>query len=281
MTTGEPESAASPSAAAPSPPQAGPSAAPPGSPAAVPPWFRAVVWDSLLGALCCLLPVPFVDDIALARMRRRMVERVLVRWGVVLSPAQLALLAGGGRPWTVGRVLGKAFIYPFKELLRKVLYFLAIKDAADTFSLLFHQGYLLHAALSRGAFGSGTVVPGAAAEARVAAVAAAIHGTLAATDTRPLGQLVRGVLRHSGRLLAASVRWLGSLLGSGQDTAMEPTDAALATAGTARRLLGSPEAEQLLDRFLLVLWGERRYLDRLDAELDRRLVGHASSGSRA
>jgi len=35
--------------------------------------------------------------------------------------------------------------------------------------------------------------------------------------------------------------------------------------------LGSPEAEQLLDRLLLALWGERGYLEHLDAELARRL----------
>lgn len=251
---------------------ADPSGSTQATPASVPPWFRAVAWDSLLGALCCLLPVPFVDDLAVARMRRRMVERVLSGWGVVVSPAQLALLAGGRRPWSVGRVLGKAFIYPFKELLRKILYFLAIKDAADTFSLLFHQGYLLHAALGRGALGGAGQAPVAAPlEARIAAVADAVHGTLAATDTRPLGQLFRGVFRNSGRLLSASTRWLGSLLRRRDAIAVVPEDPSLAGIGGARQPLGSPEAEQLLDRLLLVLWGERRYLDRLDAELARRL----------
>jgi hypothetical protein len=212
--------------------------------------------------------VPFVDDIALARMRRRMVEKVLGRWGVAVSRRQLDLLAGGRRPWSAGRVLGKVFVYPFKELLRKVLYFLAIKDAADTFSLLFHQGYLLHAALARGALGG----PGqAAGDAPVAAVAAAVHGTLAVIDTGPLGQLLRGVLRNSGRLLSASVRWLGSLLRRRDAIAMVPEDPALAGLGGKGGPRGSPEAEQLLDRLLLVLWGERRYLDRLDDELARRL----------
>jgi hypothetical protein len=235
----------------------------------VPPWFRAVVWDSLLGALCCLLPVPFVDDIALARMRRRMVERILARWSVTVSPAQVALLGGGGRPWSAGRFLGKAIVYPFKELLRKVLYFLAIKEAADTFSLLFHQGYLLHAALGRGVLSGGARAGEPAFEARVVAVAAAIHGTLASTDTRPLSQLFKGVLRNSRRLLRASVRWLGSVLR--RRAAAVAVDPALDGPGAGRRPLGSPEAEQLLGRVLLVLWGERRYLDRLDAELARRL----------
>jgi len=241
---------------------------------AVPPWFRAVVWDSLLGALCLLLPIPLVDDMLLARMRRRMVERVAARWQVTLSPAQLALLAGGGRR-SLGRFLLKAAIYPVKELLRKVLYFLAIKDAVDTFSLLFHQGYLLHAALSRGALGNGRAADGASGrggpvdDAWVAATAAAVHGALAATDTRPLQRLLVGVLRNSRQLLRATVRWLASRLGGRRDAA--PAVTALADEGATRQQLGSPEAEQLLDRLLLALWGERGYLERLDAELGRRL----------
>ena len=71
-----------------------------------PPWFRLVVWDSLLGACCPLLPLPIVDDMALARVRRRMVTRLLDRWGTPLAPHQVALLAGGGRRWTVSRMAG-------------------------------------------------------------------------------------------------------------------------------------------------------------------------------
>jgi hypothetical protein len=230
----------------------------------VPPWFRAVVWDSLLGALCLLLPIPLVDDMLLGRMRRRMVERVAARWQVSLSPAQLALLAGGGRGG-IGRFLLKAAIYPVKEMLRKVLYFLAIKDAVDTFSLLFHQGYLLHAALSRGALGRG----GPTDDARVAATAAAVHGALAAIDTRPLQRLLVGVLRNSRQLVRATLRWLASRLGGRRDAV--PAVTALADEGATRQQLGSPEAEQLLDRLLLALWGERGYLEHLDAELARRL----------
>ena len=80
----------------PAPPAAAAAAAPASAPA-VPPWFRAVVWDSLLGGLCPLLPIPFLDDLILARMRRRMVEHLATRWQIALTPPQLALLSGGGR----------------------------------------------------------------------------------------------------------------------------------------------------------------------------------------
>ena len=232
--------------------------------AAVPPWFRAVVWDSLLGALCLLLPLPFVDDVALGVMRRRLVERLLARWGVRATPAQIARLAGGSRGWSVGRVVRKVLIYPFKELLRKILYFLTVKDAVDTFSLLFHQAYLLQAALSRGALPAGSAID----EARVAAVADAVHGTLVAVDTRPLRRVLVGVLRNSRRLVVGTVRWLATRMGGRGGAAT--TISAIADEGSAPAL-GSPEAEQLLDRLLLVLWGERRHRERLEDELAHRL----------
>jgi hypothetical protein len=203
--------------------------------------------------------VPIVDDLALARMRRRMVERLAGRWGVTLTATQLAWLAGGGRPFSVGRFFGKALIYPFKELLRKILYFLAIKDAVDTFSLLFHQGYLLHATFAKG-FLRGPSPD----DARVWAVTHAVHGTLAATNTRPLRRVLVGVLRNSRRLVVGAARALADRL-RGRDT-LEGVEE-----GAVRDTLGSPEAEQLLGRLLLVLWGERRYLEGLEAELARRL----------
>ncbi|HXT21326.1 MAG TPA: hypothetical protein VN923_11285 [Thermoanaerobaculia bacterium] len=255
-----------PASAATARPAATPVAVAPAAP--VPPWFRAVVWDSLLGGLCPLLPIPFLDDLVLARMRRRMVERLAGRWQVTLTPAQLALLSGGGRGMSVGRLLAKVAIYPVKEVLRKVLYFLAIKDAVDTFSLLFHQGYLVHAALAHGALGRG----GPADDARVAATAAAVHGTLGATDTRPLRRLLIGVLRNSRDLLRGTVRWLMARLGRRRRDAAPAMDV-IADEATARPELGSREAEQLLDRLLRALWGERGYLERLEADLARRLWG--------
>ena len=248
----------------------GATAAPPGATAAppVPPWFRAVVWDSLLGGLCPLLPLPFVDDIALGVVRRRMVAGIARRGGVTLTAAQVGQLAGGGRGGSLPRFVVKAVLYPFKEVLRKIFYFLAIKDAADTFSLLFHQGYFVQRALAGGALGSGGPVD----DARVAWAAAGIHDALAAADTRPIRRLLRGVLRNSGRLVVATLRWLTTRL-RGPSAVAEVAEEAV-----SRPALGSPEAEQLLDRLLLVLWGESGYLQQLDAHLAARLAAPAAVG---
>lgn len=241
-----------------------------------PPWFRLVVWDSLLGGCCPLLPVPVVDDLALARVRRRMVNRLLGRWGATLTPQQVAMLAGPSRPWTVSRAASKVVFYPIKKLFRKVVYFLAIKEAVDTFSQLFHQGYLLHAALIRGALGAPAGQP--VDDARVRAVAAAVHGTVAAADTGPLRQVVLGVFRNSRRLVLGTLGWLTSTLAQRR---ADLSEIEAVGADPARLHGGSPEAEQLLDRLLLVLWGQEGYAARLDRELEARLSGAASGPAAA
>jgi hypothetical protein len=242
-----------------------PAGAPPvaGSP---PPWFRRVVWDSLLGASCQLLPLPVIDDIARAGVRRRMIARLGTSWGVSLTPPQVSLLAGPSRPWTVGRLAGKVIVYPLKKIFRKVFYFLAVMEATDTFSALFHQGYLLHGGLARLRPAGGSAVT----DAEVTRLAAAIHETLEAVDTRPLRRVLVHVLRGSRRLVKSTFSWIFAQLRGSRGRDLER----LAEVGgdEATLLAGSPEAEQLLDRLLPVLWGEEGYRRRLEQELAVRLA---------
>ncbi|HVS02506.1 MAG TPA: hypothetical protein VMT16_07030 [Thermoanaerobaculia bacterium] len=246
------------------------SAPPAQPPAAPPPWFRIVVWDSLLAGLAPLLPVPFVDDIAVAAMRRRLVSRLASQAGIRLLPHQLRLLAGGGRGRSCGWLLAAAILYPVKKVLRKLLYFLAVKEAIDTLSLVFHQGYLLHGALARSGFPRDGTPP---ADAEVERVRQAVFGTLGALDTRPLGRVLRGVFRSSSRLVVGTLRWVGRRLG-GRQTLGEIEAAGMdeATLGA-----GSPAAEALLDRLVTVLWGEQAYRRRLDEALRARLEDRYTS----
>jgi hypothetical protein len=238
--------------------------APVAEPRPVPPWIRAVAWDSLLGGLCPLLPLPVVDDLALARRRTKLVDHLLQRWGIAVSPRARRWLAGGSRAFSPLRFAAKAIIYPFKEVARKVLYFLAVKDAADAFSLLFHQGYLLHVALAHGALGRG----GAVDDERAWRVAWAVHETLSGADTKTVRRLVLGVWRSSGRLLRTTLRAMARPLsrrsGGGLPEAPPPAEGG-AVSGSA-----APEA-QLLDRMLLALWMHREELERLERALLGRL----------
>jgi hypothetical protein len=223
------------------------------------------VWDSLLGGASQLLPIPLLDDLALGRVRRGMVEALCRQRGVSPTPAQRRVLTGAGRPWGPLGCLVGVFLYPLKKLFRKLFYFLAVKEAVDTFSRLFHHGYLLHAVLERGALGTGGQPDDGAVAA--AAAAAAVHGTLAAVDTRPLERLVGGVFSGSGRMLRGTLRWLAARLGRRRLAAAEATGADAEALSRE-----APAAEALLDRLLAVLWGEADYRRHLEQQVAARLV---------
>jgi hypothetical protein len=230
----------------------------------IPVWFRLVVWDSLLGGLTPLVPLPVIDDAALLRTRRRMITRICHHAGVFPTGQQVGILARGGRRWTVGKMAAKAAFYPVKKIYRKVLYFLAVKEAVDTFSRLFHQGYLLHVAIERGALGPPGGTP---TNEATLGTAYAISGTLETVDTRPVNRVVKAVLRSSGRLVMASLRFFFRLF----RRATPLTRVQEKGADRERLEAASPATALLLDRLLEALWGKEHYREHLEAELVRRL----------
>lgn len=232
------------------------------STSAPPAWFRDLVWNGLLASLAQLLPTPFVDDVIEGRFRRRLAERLAAAHGLSLTASQARRLAGEPGGWSLGRLAGKALLYPVQKIVRKVVYVLAIKKALDTFSDVFHRGYLLRTALELEALTGAT-----ATDARVEEVAAAIQGVLEATDTGPIGNAVRGVFRGSRRLVGKAVAWLGRRLIGRTDVD------ALETAGADAAALEreAPQTEELLDRLLLVLWGREDHLADLERALEAAL----------
>ena len=231
-----------------------------------PPWFRDLVWDSLLGGLCPLIPVPFVDDLALLWTRRRLVTRAAEHHQVTLAPGQARQISGAGRGFSCLGLLFSGLIYPFRKVLRKLLYFLSIKDAVDTFSLLFHQGYLLHKAIDHGALSA----PGPPSHSELERTGHAVLGTLESIDTRPLGKMILGVFRSSRQLVRQTVHWISRRVFSRRSfAAAEELDARALSQS-------SPETGELMDRLLKVLWGEEAYRLRLSS-LVREKLDHPMS----
>ncbi|MBZ0111741.1 MAG: hypothetical protein K8J08_04705 [Thermoanaerobaculia bacterium] len=237
-----------------------------------PPWFRDVVWESLLGGLCPLIPIPFVDDLALSWTRRRLISRIAARHQVSLTPTRTRRLAGRGGSFSCLMLLVKIVIYPLRKILRKLLYFLSIKDAVDTFSLLFHQGYLFERALeltippepSRSAKTHGQSLP----EAHLDRIESAVWGTLDSIDTKPLLRVLAGVFRGSRDSLRAAVSWI-----SRRALSRKAFRRAEAEGLDSEKLAQeSPETSQLMDRLLTTLWGEQDYRERLTAALAARLA---------
>jgi hypothetical protein len=258
-----------------------PPVAPPGGPARL----ERLSLVSLLAALCPLIPVPWLDDLAERVVRRRAVTDLLRERGVEPTPGDVEVLAGLVRPprgcleWALWPLTG-VLLYVAKKVFRKVLFVLALGDAVRAASELFHDAYLLSHALDRGWLAAG---PGGRIDREQARwVRWAIESTTAETDPAPVRGAVRRSLAGSGRLLSGEAVRLGGWLAAerrqagaaagGDEAAVEERAADdLPVAGEARRLSG-------LARTLAGALGvEEAYRRRLEERLDRHLATAAEA----
>lgn len=103
-----------------------------------------------------LIPIPLLDDVSQSFFRRRLFLLTLVQEQLSAKPVELDHLlkkpAGG---CCLTGCLGKAVIYPFRRLLRKLLFFLEIKRAVDESTAALAQSWLLALALRRNMWAPG------------------------------------------------------------------------------------------------------------------------------
>lgn len=167
------------------------------------PGARRVVVGAVLSGLCPLIPLPWVDDYVMAKVRQHLYRSLYSAFGV--PPDDKAIQALAARPsrglWGCLTVL---VFYPIKKIFRKIFFLLAVKDAVDAASETLHEGLLLRHALEGGLLAGGPslrLVP-------------AVRATLAATDPRPLNQALRRAFSASRSLLSTIAATLGQVLGT-------------------------------------------------------------------
>jgi uncharacterized protein (DUF697 family) len=232
------------------------------------PWFQRVTFYSVMAGLCPLIPVPFLDDRVLDAVKRRMTTVLARERGVGLTERQRDYLSGtySESKGCLARTGGLAFKLTVKlvgKIFRKLLIFLAAKEAADVASRTFHEGYLLHLLFD-------PATPPAWPDPERAGTAEketdawharwAIERAVAETDPRPVNQAMKRTFRSSRGLMKESARVLGKAVraGKGPGVAREETAAAV-EAEESERLAGV--VEPLADE----LWIERGYLDDLES----------------
>lgn len=108
---------------------------------------RTIVTYSVLAGLTPLIPVPFVDDLAKAYFKRRMVRLMAKDRGQTLSVEDIKTLADDKDSGCLIGCLTAVTIYPLKKIFRKIFFFLEWKRAIDTVSHTYYQGYLVDYAL--------------------------------------------------------------------------------------------------------------------------------------
>ena len=115
---------------------------------------REVDWSvigrySVMIALTQLIPVPLLDGVVENALRRRLARRLASDAGVALSDDDLRILADAPAGGCLGMVKA-VVLWPFKKVLKTLLFVFAAKSMADTASEVMHRSLMLHEALERG-----------------------------------------------------------------------------------------------------------------------------------
>ena len=221
----------------------------PASPLPAP--LQRVAMYAVASGLTPLIPVPFLDDYALRRVREQMVRTILRERSLSAPHRTITVLAGlyprqGSR---MQQFLSKTALLSLRVTWRKGFRRLAtalwVKDCVDMASLSLHHGYLLQHALERGDLTADTL----AREDAARRVHRAIDAACKELDARPINQALRRLFDGSKLLLAELTRALEQWNG-------------------APRTPGSDEAEEvasLAERLAAAMGEERGYFQALEA----------------
>jgi hypothetical protein len=226
--------------------------------------FRRLTFFSVVGGLCPLIPVPFMDDWALEQVQRRMIWEIGRDQGLGWSSQEVKILAGaeedvrmgclGRVVWAVSEVSGAIL----GKLFRTVFYFLTIRRSARRSAETLQLGYLvLHAARlppSR--------VP-TAAPAWPQTVRRAVAAALAEVDSGPVYRTLARDFRRSLSLLVQAASLFRRFL----PRRRQKPPGSLPEGEIFReeeKLLGS-----FVDRLAADLWGNRAYFAELETALER------------
>lgn len=224
-----------------------------------------VLLTSLLGGLCPLSPIPFIDDLAVRFVQRYQARKLLASAGVTPTSEQLdALLRAPARSawWTCCSMV---LLYPLKKIFRKVFYFLAVKESADLTAELLHQGLLLRYALDRKHLSPRELAHGTEAAIRFNR---AMHLTLQRTDSGALNAVLRRFFAGSRVLIQEAAASVGRLLGRVGFSRKRPEGEAPLD---ERALRDSPAVASLTQQLAAALEGDDGYAERLYAAFDAAL----------
>jgi hypothetical protein len=237
--------------------------------------FRKLAYFSLLSGAARLIPVPLIDDWALDSVRRWMFANLLERAGLRADRADLKLLVQGHQfPWYQRGCLHlllfpvKAALWLLGKLFRKILFFMAVKAAADQAVAVFCEGYLI-AHLTRTRW----LTTARLADSRFLRwVHWAVSATLDEADPRFLRTAMRRVFRRNRQELDAAVVDLEQVGRRHGAPDQEESEA-------ERELAQEPSwLSRTVDAVVGVFASEPQFLKRLEGMIEARLPNSGFTG---
>jgi hypothetical protein len=224
----------------------------------VPEPVRRVALFAVASGLTPLIPVPFLDEYALRRVREQMVRTLLRERSLTAAERTITVLAGlyprqGSRVQQMASKLALVSLrVTWKKAYRRLATALWVKDCVDMASLSLHQGYLLQHALGRGDLPQATL----SNPDQARRVHGAIDAACKELDSRPINQALRRLFAGSRLLLAELSRALENWNGAPRTPQQDEAE----------------EVASLAERLAAVMWEERGYFQSLE-ELYARHLG--------
>jgi hypothetical protein len=224
---------------------------PSAAPSTVPAALQRVALHAVASGLTPLIPVPFLDEYALRRVREQMVRSILRERALSASDRMVTMLAGlhpreGSR---LQQFVGKAALLSLRLAWRKAYKRFAtalwVKDCVDMASLSLHHGYLLQHALAKGHLDARSI----ANEDIARRIHSAIDAACKELDARPVNHVLRRLFSGSQLLLTELAKALDKWTGSPR----------MPQQGEEQ------EVASLAERLAAAMWEERGYFQSLES----------------
>ncbi len=216
---------------------------------------------AVASGLTPLIPVPFLDEYALRRVRERMVRSILREHSLSAPDRTVTMLAGlyprqdSRVQWFTSKAIFLSLRLAWRKAYKRLALALWVKDCVDMASLSLHHGYLLQHALARGDLDARTLTT----EDTPRRVHAAIDAACKELDARPVNQILRRLFACSRLLLSELSQALANQWTGSPRTPVEGEE---------------QEVASLAERLAAALWEERGYFQSLESLYEKHLQSH-------
>lgn len=178
--------------------------------------------STMLSGLCSMVPVPFLDDILLKRVRKGVVHRILQKHGSNLNPETIEPVYAGPPRGCLAKAIGLIFSAIkklIKKLVKTIFFFLAIRSAALDMVETYLLGRTVDRYVERDFFEGKSDVGAEALRFREA-----FNQALSGSDRRILAQGMRQVWSRGGGMKAVAKAVAGRFKGGSEEDEIQPED---------------------------------------------------------
>ncbi len=213
-----------------------------------------IIFWSLIASFTRFIPLPLVDDLLESGLEKMMFKQIAEAHGITLSDSDLDILSYDTTDFSGLKVALRSSARLVGRFFLKALLVFELKDAADTFSAVYHRGYLLDYT-----FKTGKLEQCSTSQLRVA-----IDRVCEKTVTSPVNRVFVGIMKESLSMLGAVKEFIIKSASHKGEIGQTPEEIAKDA---------PPEAEELvvkLEKGLDLM--PPKYFEELRARLDAALL---------